>query len=120
MSALEELVEAVQGSEKIDAGAKAVIVAFLEGAGPAVGTLTPTVLRNVMQQLTYNNREAAMASITDSLTQEQVVLLLGVTQRGMAAAADAKVSSKAAVNAIFDAMSQAALTAVTRAIISAL
>ena len=120
MSALDELVGAVQGSEKIDAGTKVVITAFLQGAGPAMGTLTPEVLRNVMQQLTCNNREAAMAAIADSLTQEQVVMLLGVTQRGMAAAADAKVSSKAAVNAIFDALNQAALTAVTRAIISAL
>ena len=120
MSAVDDLVGAVQASEKIDAGTKVVITAFLQGAGPAMGVLAPEVLREMMFQLTGNNRSAAVTVIAESLTQEQVVQLLGVTQQEMAAAADAKTASKTAVNAIFDAMGRAALMAVTQAILAAL
>lgn len=120
MSALDDLVGAVQGSEKIDAGTKGVITAFLQGAGPAMGVLAPEVLQELVQQLAGNNRAVAVTTIADSLTQEQVVQLLDVAERGMAAAADAKAASQAAIASIVDALGQAALTAVTQAIVAAL
>ena len=120
MSAMDDLVAAVEASSKMDAGTKQITTAFLRQAGPALGALLPEALHGVMEQLAGGNRAAAIETVASTLSQADMVAMLDETQRSMDGLVAAQDARRAAGAALVGALERAALSVVIKALISAL
>ena len=118
MTALEELVAAVNDSTRLDAGTKAILIDFLDAAGPAAASLGPEALREFMVGLAGG--ALAPSALVDSLTQEQVVALLGQTESAMAGMLEGRAAQVAAARAAMQNLANAALGILARILVAAL
>ena len=120
MGAVDDLAAAVNGSTKIDAGTKEVIAGFLRDGGGGGGVLGADALQEVIRQLAGNDRAAAIETLAESFSEEQVAALLESTQAEMDKEAAGRESRIEAGQAVMGALESAALSVMMQAIISAL
>jgi hypothetical protein len=118
MGALETLVQAVQASEKLDAGRKEMAVAFLRAVGPTVEGLGAEALKAVMEAAAEGTDVAA--AVAENLDAPGVAALLALTETDMAALADRRAAEAQAARAALQTLEEAALAVVAKVVIGVL
>jgi hypothetical protein len=118
MAILAELMAAVEASEKMDAGKKSVVMAFLRAAGPTVEMLGEAGFAAVMGAVAGGGSGAAV--IADKLSAPQVAAFLEKTEREMAGLAAAHGAEVRAAEAAVRHLEAAALMAVARVLLGAI
>jgi hypothetical protein len=120
MSVVDDIVQAVSVSTKLDATLKSVLTEFVQTAGPAIAALAPSVVQELIANFAAGDSAAAIGPLSGALTPEQVVSFLGVTAQEMAAEADAAAQKAAAAQAAISAIEQAAVSVLAKLLISAI
>jgi len=120
MSVLDDILQAVSTSTKLDAGTKSVLTQFLQDAGPALATLAPGVVQDVMASFAAGDSASAITPLSNAMTEEQVIAALGTTEQQMDAAVDQRATQVAAARATLAAVENAAVSVLARLLISAL
>jgi Zn-dependent alcohol dehydrogenase len=118
MSALDSVIAAVRASDKLDAGRKQMVVAFLQAAGPAVMGLGETGLAAVLG--TAASGGDMMQAVAQNLDARGVAALLALTETQMAALADQHAAEAQAARAALQTLESAALMALAQAVVGAL
>ena len=118
MGALDTVIAAVRASDKLDAGRKEIVVAFLQAAGPAVIGLGETGLAAVLG--TAANGGDLTQAVAQSLDARGVAALLALTGTQMAALADRHAAEAQAAQTALQTLEGAALMALARAMIGVL
>ena len=83
MSVLDDIRQAVADSQKLDAGAKSVVTAFLQAAGPALETLAPAVVRDLLSDFAAGDGASAAAGVADAFSADEVATTLGALEPQM-------------------------------------
>ncbi len=120
MSVLDDIRQAVADSQKLDAGVKSVVTEFLQAAGPALETLAPAVVRDVLSKFAAGDGGAATASVADALSADQVAATLGALEPQMQDEVDQRATQVAASRETMAALQSAAISVVAKLLISAL
>jgi hypothetical protein len=120
MSIIDDLRQAIAASPKLDAGAKSIVSEFLQTAGPSLETLAPAVVNDILNSFASGNGAAATAAISDTLSEDQVASTLGGIEQQMQTALAERTAQVAATRATTAALQTAALTVLSRLLISAL
>jgi hypothetical protein len=115
MSALDTVLAAVEGSEKLDAGTKELVTAFLQAAGPAVMELSEDGLRAVMGAAADGTDVASV--VAANLDAQGVLALLALTETQMGELAQQHEAEAKAAQAAVEMLQAAALTAMARALL---
>ena len=118
MGALDTVIAAVRASDKLDAGRKEIVVAFLEAAGPAVIGLGETGLAAVLG--TAADGGDLTEAVAQNLDARGVAALLALTETQMAALADKHAAEAAAAQTALQTLESAALMALARAMMGVL
>jgi hypothetical protein len=115
MGALDTLIAAVQASDKLDAGRKALAVAFLQAAGLAVIGLGEEGLATVLGAAAAG--EDMVPAVAQSLDARGVAALLALTETEMAALADRHAAEAQAARAALQTLESAALGVLAQVLI---
>ena len=115
MSAVDTAIAAVQASQKLDAGKKELLTAFLQAAGPAIVGLGEDGLNAVLGTAAAGGDVSA--AVVANLDGRGVAALLVLTEAQMAALADAHAAQAQAARAAVQTLEAAALTALAQAIV---
>jgi hypothetical protein len=118
MNALDTVIAAVQGSDRLDAGRKEIAVAFLRAAGPAILGLGTEGLAAVLGAAASGG--AVAQAVADNLDARGVAALLALTETQMAALADRHAAEAKAARAAVETLQAAALGALARLVIGVL
>ena len=118
MNALDAAIAAVQGSEKLDAGKKELVTAFLQAAGPAVLALGEDGL-NAALGVAASGGDVSLTLI-DSLDARGVAALLALTESEMASLADSHAAQAQAARAAVQTLEAAALGVLAQALVGAI
>ena len=120
MSVIDDIRQAIADSPKLDAGVKSIVSDFLQAAGPSLEALAPGVVHNILNSFATGDGAAATAAVTEALSEDQVATTLGSVEQQMQVAVAARAAQAAAASATMAALQNAALTVVSRLLISAL
>jgi hypothetical protein len=120
MSVLDDIRQAVAVSEKMDAGVKSLVTDFLQAAGPALGTLAPAVVQEVLSKFAAGDGASAAASVADALSADQVAATLASLEPEMQHEVDQRAVQVAAEKQTMAAMQNAAISVIAKLLISAL
>jgi ABC-type Fe2+-enterobactin transport system substrate-binding protein len=120
MSLVDDIVQAVGASTKLDATMKSVLTEFVQTAGPAIAALTPSVVQELIGNFAAGDSAAAIGPLSSALTPEQVVNFLGATQQEMSAELDTRTQQVAAAHAAVSSIEQAAVSVLAKLLISAI
>ena len=120
MSVIDDIRQAIADSPKLDAGVKSIVSDFLQAAGPSLETLAPTVVSDILNSFASGDGAAATAAISDTLSEDQVASTLGSVEQQMQTAVNQRTTQVAATRATVAALQNAALTVLSRLLISAL
>jgi hypothetical protein len=120
MSVLDDIRQAVAASKKLDAGVKTVVTEFLQAAGPALETLAPAVVRDVLSKFAAGDGASAAASVADALSADRVAATLGSLEPEMQHEVDQRAAHVAATRETMAALQSAAISVVAKLLISAL
>jgi hypothetical protein len=120
MGITDDIVAAVAASTKLDVGTKSIVTEFLQAIGPAVGVLAPEALKEVLAGFAGGDATASVTALANSLNAEQVTAALDATQQEMNAEVDQRATQVAAAQAATGALETAALSILSRLVISAL
>jgi hypothetical protein len=118
MTALETLIAAVQQSDQLDAGRKALAVAFLQAAGPTVISLGEPTLASLLDAVAAG-RDITPA-VTQNLDARGVAALLDLTETQLAGVADRRAAQTQAAQAALQTLQSAALAVLARLLIGIL
>jgi len=118
MGALDSVIAAVRASDKLDAGRKEIVVAFLQAAGPAVIGLGETGLAAVLG--TAADGGDLTEAVAQNLDARGVAALLALTETQMAVLADQHAAEAQAAQRALQTLEGAALMALARAMIGVL
>ncbi len=118
MGALETVMGAVRGSDKIGAGEKEIVAAFLQAAGPAVAGVGEEGLAAVLGAAACGGDVAG--AVAENLDARGVAALLALTETQMAALAERHAAEAQAARAAVETLQAAALGALARAVLGAL
>ncbi len=118
MSALEKAIAAVEESNRLDAGKKELVAAFLRMAGPVVMELGEDGLNAVMGTAATGGDVAGV--VVANLDAKGVATMLELTERQMAGLAQWHEAQVQAARAAVETLQAAALTALARALLGAL
>jgi hypothetical protein len=118
MGALESLIAAVQNSDQLDAGRKALAVAFLQAVGPTLVTLGEDGMAAVLGAVAAG-RDITPA-VTQNLDARGVAALLDLTETEMAALADRHAAEAQAARAALQTLESAALGVLARVLVGIL
>ncbi len=114
MSVMDEIVQAVNGSTKLDATLKSVLTEFLQAVEPAIATLVPTELQALLAHFASGNTTAVAAPLAGARAA-QVVTLLDGTQQAMNDEVAAHTQEVAAKHAVIAAIQNAAVSILAEA-----
>ena len=120
MSITDDIVAAVAVSTKLDAGTKSIVTEFLQAIGPAVGVLAPEALKEIFAGFAVGDPSSAVGALANSLNEEQVVAALETTRQEMDSEVDERATQVAAAKVATTAFETAALSILSRLVISAL
>ena len=120
MSVVDDIVQAVSASTKLDATMKSVLTEFVQMAGPAIAALAPSVVQELIGNFAAGDSAAAIGPLSSSLTPEQVVNFLGATETEMSAEVDLRAQQIAAAQSAVSAIEQAAVSVLAKLLISAI
>jgi len=118
MGALDTVIAAVRASDKLDAGRKEIVVAFLQAAGPAVVGLGEAGLAAVLG--TAVDGGDMVEAVAQNLDAHGVAALLTLTETRMAGLADQHAAEAAAAQAALQTLQAAALMALAQAVVGVL
>ena len=120
MSVIDDIRQAVASSTKLESGVKTVLGDFLEIAGPALETLGPTVVQEILNHFATGESAAATATVANALSGQQVVSTLDVVDRQMNEQVAQRTAQVAASRATMAAVESAAISVLARLLTSAL
>jgi uncharacterized membrane protein len=120
MSVIDEIRQAVAGSTKLESGVKTVLGDFLEIAEPALETLGPSVVKEIMGSFATGDGATAVGAVADGMTEGEVVAALGGVEQEMSAEVTQRSAEVAASRATMAAVQSAAVSVLARLLISAL
>jgi hypothetical protein len=120
MSAIDEILAAVQASQKLDAATKTLVTSFLQAGGGAVAGLAPAVVRDLLAGLAGSGSADATAAPAAEMTGPQLAAAVSGAGEEMAALADERAKSAAASRAVIAALGEAALAVLAKAVVAAL
>ena len=121
MSVLDDIRQAVADSQKLDAGAKSVVTDFLQAAGPAMETLTPAAVQDILGRFADGRQcTAATTSVAGALSADQVASTLGTLEQQMQSEVDQRAAQVAAERQTMAAIQNAAISVLARILISAI
>jgi hypothetical protein len=120
MSIIDDIRQAVGNSTKLDAGTKTILTDFLQNAGPALESLAPDVVKEIINNFAAGNGTAAITTVADGMSEEQVAAALEGIDQQMSAAVDARTAQVTAAHTAMTAVANAALSVLARLLISAL
>ena len=120
MSVLDDFQQAVADSQKLDAGVKSVVTDFLQAAGPAIETLAPAVVRDILGRFAEGDGTAATTSVAGTLSADQVASTLGALDQQMQSEVDQRATQVAAERQTMAALQSAAISVLARILISAI
>jgi hypothetical protein len=120
MSVLDDILQAVADSQKLDAGVKTVVAEFLEAARPALETLAPAVLRDVLSKFAAGDGATGAASVAETLSADQVDSTLGALEQQMQSEVDRRAAQVEAARETMAALQNAAISVLARLLVSAL
>jgi hypothetical protein len=120
MSVLDDIRQAVADSQKLDAGVKSVVTEFLEAAGPAIETLAPAVVRDILSGFAAGDGSAATTSVAGALSADEIAATLGTLEPQMQSEVDQRTAQVAAARATMAALQNAAISVLAKLLISAL
>jgi hypothetical protein len=118
MSAVDDLITALNASTKVNPATRAVLVQFLQAGAPVLNNLETSALQDLMSWLAGPQIPAPPA--VDGLTGEQVVALLDVTAQQMDGLLEERVKQVAAARAAVSNLANTALSILIQALVSAL
>src|SRR5579884_2753770 len=119
MSVIDQILQSVTTSTRLNPEVKSVLSEFLQSAGPALETLAPEVIQDIIAGFATGNG-AAVAPLAESMTEDQVVAALGAAGQEMNAEADQRATREAAAKATLSAIESAAAAVLARLLISVL
>ena len=120
MSVLDDIRQAVADSQNLDAGAKSVVTDFLQAAGPALETLTPAAVQDVLGKFATGDSPAAAMSVAGALSADQIASTLGTLEQEMQSEVDQRAAQVAAARQTMAAIQNAAISVLARLLISAI
>lgn len=120
MGAMDAVIAAVQGSTKIDASTKALLIPFLEAGAEAVESVAPAAISALFTALAGTDAEGAAAALAAALAPEQVAAGVAQAAVEMKALADERSAAAIAARGAIAALGQAALGVLAQAVVSAL
>jgi hypothetical protein len=120
MSVLDDIQQAVAGSQKLDAGVKSVVTEFLQAAGPALETLAPAAVRDILNQFASGDSSSAAAGVADSLSEDQVASTIGTLEQQMQSEVNQRATQVTAQRETMAALQNAAISVLAKLLISVL
>ena len=120
MSAIDDVTEAVNASDKLDAPTKAILTEFLQAAGPVLSNVSAEGVSDLFASIAGGDPGGAVAIVSQSLSPQQVVVLLDAEQQRLDALVANKGSSVVAAQGALTALENAALALLAKTIVAAL
>ncbi|HVS72548.1 MAG TPA: hypothetical protein VHQ47_14930 [Phycisphaerae bacterium] len=120
MGAMDEVIAAVQGSAKIDASTKALLVPFLQAGAAAIESVAPAAIGELFASLAGTDAQGAATSLAAQMTPAQVAAGVGEASAEMKSLADERAAAASAARGALAALGQAALGVLAQAVVSAL